>query len=365
MLSIIIPTYNEQHNVLAIADRVRQVLDRESEEFELIFVDDSTDRTPLFLEQLHREDPRIRYFHRKGVRGLATAVMTGFTAARGSIITVMDADLQHPAELLPTLLERIRSGADLVIPSRFIPGGCDGGLDPVRKVISRAARALAWLLLKRSRCTTDPMSGFFMTRRQVVFGRALNPVGWKILLEVLMKGDYDQVAEVPYRFQSRHGDSSKMNIFEQFNYLRHLVRLALASPEDCRLLKFALVGLSGLGVNLVVYTFFVQALGLGVVLAGICSAFLAMLSNFFLNDRYTWKNENAQPLMARLLKFYIYCSIGILINTFVLLILYEYLDVNYLLANLMAIATATVWNFGSNNRWTWGSAGDELVPDEQ
>lgn len=362
MLSIIIPTFNEQHNVFTITDSICRAL--EGEEFELIFVDDSTDETPEFLARISSNNPKVNYIHRKGEKGLATAVTTGFKKARGSIITVMDADLQHPPELLPQLLAKIKTGHDLVIPSRFIPGGDDGGLSLPRKIVSRSARAIAWLALKKSRNTTDPMSGFFMFRKQIIHGIELKPLGWKILLEVLAKANFSNVAEVPYRFQPRAGDRSKMNLKEQVNYLHHLYKLVCASPEDSRFWKFCLVGLSGVLVNLAVYTILIGILKANVVLSGVFSAFIAMFSNFLLNDHYTWKSESSKPFWVRVAKFYIYCSIGIFINSVVLSLLYGYAHFNYILANLLGIATATVWNFSSNNKWTWGTPGEDPIPDD-
>ncbi|MFZ3171631.1 MAG: glycosyltransferase family 2 protein [Carboxydocellales bacterium] len=362
MLSIIIPTFNEQSNVFAITNGICQAM--EGEDFELIFVDDSTDETPEFLGQINRKNPRVSYIHRTGVRGLATAVTTGFRMAKGNTITVMDADLQHPPEMLPHLLAKIKVGHDLVIPSRFIPGGDDGGLSLFRKIISRTARGLAWLALKKSRATTDPMSGFFMFRKHILDGAELNPVGWKILLEVLAKGNFHNVAEIPYRFQPRAGDQSKMSLMEQKNYLHHLFRLVTQSPEDSRFWKFCLVGFSGVVVNLSIYTCLVIVLRANVVLSGVLSAFIAMFSNFILNDRFTWKNNSCQPIWVRLSKFYVYCSIGIFINSSVLTILYGYAHLNYLLANLLGITTATAWNFTANQRWTWGRPEDDLVPDD-
>ncbi len=362
MLSIIIPTFNEKHNVVTVCERICQAL--QGEQFEIIFVDDSTDETPFLLAKLAQEKSQVSYLHRTAERGLATAVAAGFQLSRGEILTVLDADLQHPPELLPSLLTAVRAGSDIVIPSRFILGGSDGGLSQTRKIISKSARFLTWLVLKKSRCTTDPMSGFFMFRKNLLEGKELQPVGWKILLEILVKTSYQRVTEVPYAFQQRANDRSKMTLQEQWNFLRHLCRLFLASPADNRFWKFSLVGLSGVVINLLLYTFFVQVCELNVVLAGICSAFFAMFSNFILNDLFTWKTENNQPFFARLIKFYIYCSIGIFLNTVLLIILYEYLNLNYLFANLLGILIASLWNFSSNNKWTWAPIANEIIADD-
>jgi dolichol-phosphate mannosyltransferase len=286
--------------------------------------------------------------------------------ARGNILTVLDADLQHPPEILPRMLAKIQAGHDLVIPSRYVPGGDDGGLSLIRKIISQGARLLAWLALKNARCTTDPLSGYFMFRKSIIKVDDLKPVGWKILLEILVKSDFRSIADVPYCFQTRVEEKSKMSLREQWNFLCHLGRLVAASPQDSRFWKFCLVGLSGVFVNLTIYAILVSTCHINVVLAGVFAAFITMFSNFMLNDQYTWKKENNQSFATRLVKFYIFCSIGIFLNAGVLTVFYQYTDLNYLLANFLGIFAASIWNFTANNKWTWtNSKAYELAPEDE
>ncbi|HEX3032680.1 MAG TPA: glycosyltransferase family 2 protein [Bacillota bacterium] len=359
MLSIVIPTYNEGENVARITERITASLAGQS--FEIIFVDDSTDNTPALLDKLQVQDSRVRVIHREGERGLATAVVRGFTEAAGDVLTVMDGDLQHPPELLPTLLDYIYQGYDLVIPSRFVPGGSDGGLNTWRRIVSKSARLMAWLSLRKTRVASDPMGGFFMCRRHVIQGVQLTPIGWKILLEILVKGHYQLPVEIPYQFQAREMNMSKMSIHQQLLFVQHLMRLVSGSPEDSRFWKFCLVGLSGVVVNFAVYILLVEGARLNVVLAGILSALVAMFSNFWLNDRITWKQQKGQSLYIRLAKFYIYCSLGITINALILALLHDKLGLNYLLSNLAGIIVATLWNFSANNRWTWNQPPEALA----
>ncbi|HEX3032357.1 MAG TPA: glycosyltransferase family 2 protein [Bacillota bacterium] len=359
MLSIVIPTYNEGENVVTVTNRIEKVL--ANRPFEVLFVDDSTDNTPVLLHQLALAKPWVRVIHREGVRGLATAVTLGFQEARGNLITVMDGDLQHPPELLPELWNKLEEGYDLVVPSRFIPGGSAGGLSWGRTIISKGARLLASLTLRRTRNTTDPMSGFFMFRKNVISGRDLNPLGWKILLEILVKGNYELIGEVPYQFQPRLAAQSKMSLHEQCMYLWHLSRLVASSPEDSRFWRFCLVGLSGVVVNLLTYIGLIEYFQLQVVLSGILAALVAMFSNFLLNDTFTWGEIKTQPVVYRLVRFYIYCSVGISINAFTLWLLFHRFGFNYLLANILGICLATVWNFSSNNRWTWNQSAEQVV----
>lgn len=352
MLSVIIPTFNEKQNVRQISRQISDTL--KNYDFEIFFVDDSTDETPNILEEISAGNKNVRFIHREEGRGLASAVALGFRKANGNILSVIDADLQHPPELLRIMLEKIISGADLVIPSRFTPGGDDGGLGGIRKLISRTARLLAWFFLKRARTASDPMSGFFMMKKHVIDGIELNPVGWKILLEILVKGRFDQIAEIPYRFHPRAGDSSKMSLKEQLNYLHHIMRLVSTSSEDSRFWRFAAVGMSGVLVNLSVYSTLLAVLKIPVVLSGTLAAVIAMFSNFLLNSKYTWPHTGRQQFLRNLALFYLLCGLGVGINSIVLAGLTHWFQLNSYLAQLMGITCATLWNFTTNNRWNWG-----------
>lgn len=351
MLSIIIPTFNEKDNVFKISERISKVLS-EGIAYEIIFMDDSTDETPEILDQLARRNPHVRYIHRAGERGLGTAVVSGFDIARGEVIAVMDADLQHPPEMIIPMLKTIESGVDIVIPSRFVPGGDDGGLNCFRKIISATARYTGKFMLKALRGISDPTSGFFMFRQSVIRDILLQPIGWKILIEVLVKGNYEKVVELPYRFYARGAGESKMSLKEQWNYIYHLVMLAKDSPMDRRFYFFALVGLSGMFVNMSVYTFLYH-MKINVALAGTISAFVAMISNFILNDRYTWSEIRESTKIKRFCKFIITSSVGAIICVNTLSVLYYVFNFNYFLANIVGILSGTIWNFTINNIWTW------------
>lgn len=223
LLSIVVPTYNEGENVVRLAGCLADVMKDRS--YELIYVDDSTDDTPFILDRLAASNPRVRFVRRTNERGLGTAVVKGFEACRGKIIAVMDADMQHPPELLPVMLKAIDANADIVIPSRFVSGGSDGGLNLFRKMISGTARYMGKILLKPLRRITDPTSGFFIINKKVIEGVKLEPVGWKILIEVLIKGNYSIVTEIPYHFRARRIGESKMSMKEQLNYVIHIIKL--------------------------------------------------------------------------------------------------------------------------------------------
>ena len=225
-LSLIVPTFNEADNLAELVRRVRSAMEGYS--FELIVVDDdSPDRTAELAEQLKNGFP-LKLVVRNGERGLASAVLTGFRHATGQVLGVLDADLQHPPEHLRSMLTEIHGGADLAVASRYGPGGKDAGGGFARKSRSKAATLLARAVLSYARTTPDPLSGFFLLRRDVVDGVDLKPVGYKILLEVLARGKARRVKSLPYVFHQRRRGDSKFDWREQGKSLGHILRLALA-----------------------------------------------------------------------------------------------------------------------------------------
>ncbi|MCL5284555.1 MAG: polyprenol monophosphomannose synthase [Nitrospirae bacterium] len=240
ILTLVVPTFNEGENTALLVSSVcREMENAGLRDYEILFIDDSTDQTPLLLARLARENPVVRFLHRSGERGLGTAIVRGFSEARGRIVAVMDGDLQHPPSLLPAMMAQIERGADLVVPSRFLPGGSDGGLTLPRKLVSLVARLIARILLSRVRPVSDPTGGVFMARREVLEGVVFDAGSWKILIEILVRGCYGRVAEIPYRFRARDLGTSKMSAAAQMDYLLHLLRLLLGlgpgrRTESCR-----------------------------------------------------------------------------------------------------------------------------------
>jgi dolichol-phosphate mannosyltransferase len=247
-LSVIVPTYNEAANVGPLIARIARAL--AAVDYVLIFVDDSTDDTATVLAGLAQGAPRLQVVHRQDRRGLASAVTEGIALARGDVVCVLDADLQHPPEILPALLEALeRTGADLAIASRYVPGGSNITLSRSRRLVSRGAIALAWLLLARARRVADPVSGFFAFRRRIVEGVPLQPIGYKILLEVLVRGNVTSVVEVPYRFDTRQAGESKLTLAQNWLYLKHLFALVAVHPGDAEPIRLGVIALTALLVN--------------------------------------------------------------------------------------------------------------------
>ena len=227
-LSIVIPTFNERANIAPLVAQLGQALDGLA--WEALFVDDSTDGTETLIESVSLSQPRVRLHHRAENRGeLAGAVVEGLAQARGTYVCVMDADLQHPPSRVRDLLLAARlQTADVVIASRYVPGGSPGGLDgPLRQLYSRGLKRLAQSLFPRRLAgISDPLGGFFLLRRSVVETAALRPIGYKILLEVLIRCRWSSAAEVSYAFQRRQHGASKADFRQGLRFLQHLALLA-------------------------------------------------------------------------------------------------------------------------------------------
>jgi dolichol-phosphate mannosyltransferase len=358
-LSLVVPTYNEADNITALVRRVDEALAPNCR-YELVVVDDdSPDGTAEVARALSAEYP-VRVVVRHNERGLASAVLEGFRHARGDVLGVIDADLQHPPEMTPDLLRCVRDGHDVVVGSRYEPGGGIEKWTLQREIVSKGARALAYIFLPSSKKSTDPLSGFFLFRKRVMEGIELRPVGYKILLEILVRGRVGQVASVPYIFRGREAGQSKYGVREQVNYLRHILRLMPADSGVRRFVKFCLVGTSGVVVNMGLLWLLTERAGLFYLASAPIAIEMSIINNFILNDIWTFKDRRAPGVAARfmrLLKFNLVSAAGIAINMAVLWACTELLGVYYLVSNLFGIAAAMVWNFVANLSWTWRRSG--------
>lgn len=225
-LALTIPTLREAENIRQVLDHVRSVLDQVGVRYEIIVVDDdSRDGTEEIVSSISREDPRVRILVRKGQRGLSGAVLYGWQNTDAAILGVMDADLQHPPELLPRLVSSMLAGRDLVIGSRYVVGGSMHDWNPIRKLISAAAIWVTWPIQRRGARAKDPMSGFFFVRRKCVERIPFQSAGFKLLLEILVRGRVHSVEEIPFSFGLRQGGASKASLKVAVDYARLLVRL--------------------------------------------------------------------------------------------------------------------------------------------
>ena len=232
-VSVVVPSRNEEGNVAPLSDRLAAAL--AGVPHEIVFVDDSDDGTPEAVESLARRGyDQVRLIHRRpGARpgGLGGAVALGMAQAAGDVVVVLDADLQHPPESVPSLIKPILDQqTDLSIGSRYCPGGHPGGLDgPLRQLASSAARRAVHAMLPELRHVSDPCGGFFAIRRDLLLDAKLRPQGYKVLLEVLVKTNWQTTKDIPYRFQPRLTGSSKFDFAEVRRFARHLRALRLFS----------------------------------------------------------------------------------------------------------------------------------------
>jgi dolichol-phosphate mannosyltransferase len=353
-ITVIIPTYNEHNNLQPLLRRVHAALSRVN--YEMLLIDDnSSDGTAELAQSLASQYP-VRVIIRKDEKGLASAVVHGLRHAKGDIAAVIDADLQHPPELLPVLLEAIQGGAQVAVASRYVKGGGCQGWSVLRRLVSKTATMLAHVFLPSTRKILDPMSGYFMLDKDVVSGADLNPMGYKILLEILVKGKFTRVAEVPYCFAVRSSGESKLGLRQQADYLRHLYLLMRSSGEFSRFIKYCLVGASGVIVDEGVFWLLIHFAGLFNILAAALSAEFAIITNFTLNNYFTFADRRLSGVgafLVRLAKFNLVSLIGIGLKLAVLWLLTYIFGSFDLLFNLCGIAVATLWNYLMNTWWTW------------
>jgi len=355
MLSIIVPTYNEKENLPILVKKLDESL--KNIDFELIIVDDdSPDGTWRLADELKKDYPFMHVIRRIGKRDLATAVIEGFEKSKGKILAVMDADLQHPPEKIPHMLDKIKNGADIVVGSRYVKGGMIKKWSIVRKFYSKFATFLAHAFIPKSRATNDPLSGFFMIKRDVIKNIPLNPIGYKILLEILAKGKYKNLEEEPIKFKEREKGKSSLNAGVQVKYIRHLLRLAWEVKEIHRIIKFAFVGLIGVFVNLGVLWALTDLAKIYYLISAVFSIEVSIISNFLLNDIWTFKDRRsygAKKWIERLIKFNLISSPAFPMQISVMGLLKEFFGMYYLLAALIGIFVVFVWNFFANSFWTW------------
>lgn len=234
--ALVVPTLNEAGNIPVLLGRIHQAMSRVDVDYEIIIVDDdSHDGTATIATKHAKEDPRVRLFVRKGARGLAGAVIHGWERTDADLLGVIDADLQHPPEILPTLLAPVLDGADVAIASRYASGNGVGDWNKFRLFISRASTMATAPLQRKDLRVKDPLSGFFAVRRACIDGLQLQPEGFKILLEILVKGRIRKVVEVPFQFGNRHAGKSKADFkvaLQYFTLLGKLSRYALFGSEQ-------------------------------------------------------------------------------------------------------------------------------------
>lgn len=348
LLSVVLPTRNEEKNIAPIMAQLSNNLTHINHE--VIFVDDSNDNTPQVIEKLIQTYTNLRLIHRKGQDrqgGLSTAVARGFKEARGKYVCVMDSDLQHPPQTVPALLKKaLDTGVDIVVASRYCPGGSYQGLSgPIRKFVSIALKEFARLVFHpHLKEITDPLGGFFLIKRKLLKNVELTPQGFKILLEVLIRTPWQTAAEIAYEFKVRTEGESKASIKQGLSFFSHVLKLIWTVPQAGRFWKFGLVGGSVAVFSLLFLYFLVDILSVEKNLAYFIQAFIALQLNFNFNYYFTWPDRQGPSYWTAWSKFHLARLLSLTLNQ-ALFAIFTLLGVHYLLVSLILLIIITAFNY--------------------
>lgn len=346
-VSVVLPTYNESASLPVIVPRIVEALARENLRGEVIIVDDaSPDGTAEIARTLSASLP-VRVLERKDERGLATAVVAGFRMSRAEVCVVMDADGSHPVEALPEMVRLILADkAEIVVGSRHVPGGGSTDWPLFSQLKSRFAASLAIGLSGM----TDPTTGYMAIRRTRLEGLELDPVGWKIVLETVVKAHPARLAEVPIVFTDRELGESKQSLRVLQQYLLHLYKLyAFRFPTFVELLKFCLVGFVGLLVDLSIVFFLKQTFALDTRLCQVFGFAAAVTFNFAINRRYSFAHAREAPLVRSYVTYVGANLVGLTVRMLAIQLLMSATQLDrgggYLLLSVIGIVLATLVNF--------------------
>ena len=371
-VSIIIPTYNESENIIQVLKSIDEHLPEDIAAEALVVDDNSPDGTGKIVEDYitdaHNEiGYDIEVMHRKTKSGLSSAILDGIQHSTGEIVVIMDSDFSHPPKIIPQLVEEIKtSKCDIVIASRFVPGGAINGWSTKRKLISKTAKGIAKAGLGVNE--SDPMSGFFAFKRKILEGIKFDAIGYKMLLEILVKTKGAKVKEIPYTFTDRTRGSSKLDSSTMLDYVKSVWRLyrygSKATDSDTRTSisfiskagRFYTVGASGLLVNYIVAVLFADAImNLWYIHATIIGIIVAMSSNFILNKIWTFEDRNfgAKRTLVQYMEYAGFTSFAALVQLGMVYILVDNYQFEFALALILAVIIAASSNFILNKKWTF------------
>ena len=350
-LSLVIPTYNEKKNIGELITKIQHEFKSNLIEGQIIVVDDnSPDGTGKILDTLKRKWGNLKVIHRRRKQGLSSAVLRGWKIANGDVLGVMDADLSHPPEKIAELFSAIGKGADIAIGSRYIKKGRIEGWNLKRRLMSSMATFLSRIYTK----INDPLTGFFMIKKGVIKNIDLNPKGFKILLEIIVKGKYKTVREIPITFVNRVQGESKAGLNEVFYYLINLAGYLHYKKDVIReFFKFGAVGSFGALINIAILYLLTEKAGIYYIVSAIFAFAVAMSSNFILNKTWTFKEKIRAQIGKKYLQFGLISISALLVNLFFLYIFTEILGIYYIISQILAISIAMIINFSGNKIWTF------------
>jgi dolichol-phosphate mannosyltransferase len=347
MISIIIPTYNEVDNIKVLIPKIHEQLTGEGFHIEIIIVDDeSPDGTAEAAGYISVKYPVHVHVRNNKKRGLSISVIEGFELAEGDIIVIMDADLSHPVEKIPEMVRPImRDECDATVGSRNIPGGGYSTLPLSRKIISRIAGFMAMGVTDLS----DPTSGFMAIRKSVLDDVEIDPLGWKIVLEIAAKAR-PRIKEIPILFSERKKGKSKLGLKAQRDYINHLWRLySFKYSKAVKFIKFCLVVLSGIVIDTAVLICLVEFVFFDPRIAAVFAFIAAVIWNYIFNRVWTFDHTAGTKIANIYNTYVIVCIIGLGIRIGVMHILIRYANMGespwYILASLLGIAMAAIVNF--------------------
>lgn len=370
-LSIVLPTYNESQNIASMLDSIAETLPADVVA-EIIVVDDNSpdgtgDIASQYARNINNKQLYVQVIRRPDKQGLSSAILAGVQSAAGDIIVVMDGDFSHPPQSIPHMVEELQNSEyDIVVASRYVKGGSVIGWPFKRRLMSRGATKIAQVGLGIE--VKDPMSGFFAFKRHVIEGVKFDAIGYKMLLEILVKAKGARVKEVPYTFTNRVAGASKFDSSVMFDYFRAVWKLyrygrSVVTGEmrtSVRFLskagRFYTIGATGLFVNYAVTSLFGGLLPdlwyLYAAMAGIISS---ITSNFLLNKLWTFEDRDfeANKTMMQYGLFAGFSSPGAAIQLSMLYMLHGNPQISYPIALILAVMVAAVGNFLLNKKWTF------------
>jgi len=371
-VSIIIPTYNESQNILKVLKSIGDFLPKNILAEAIVVDDNSPDGTGKIVENYLKEFKKVAGFtidviHRRAKKGLSSAILNGIQQAKGDTIVVMDSDFSHPPQIIPRMLDALRKyQCDIVVASRYVKGGKISGWPLKRKLLSKLATVIAKKGLGVS--TLDPMSGFFAFKRPIIKGLKFDAIGFKMLLEILVKTKGIKVWEIPYTFTDRQFGSSKVSLSTATDYAKSVWRLYRFGKSErkqekrpsvrflSKAARFYTVGASGLGINYLISLLFAGGFSeMWYLHANIIGIIASMTSNFILNKYWTFEDKDfsTKKTLSQYGKFVGFSSLGALVQLGIVFSLVEASQIAYPIALILAVLTAAFGNFILNKKWTF------------
>jgi dolichol-phosphate mannosyltransferase len=373
-LSIVLPTYNESQNIVKMLDSIAQMVSPYSAAgAEIIVVDDNSPDGTAEIASVYAKNIsnnkklHVQVIRREGKFGLSSAIVAGLQSATGDMLVVMDGDFSHPPQVIPSIIDALQdSSCDIVVASRYVKGGSIIGWPFKRRLMSKGATKIAQYGLGVE--VKDPVSGFFAFRRHIIRGIKFDAIGYKMLLEILVKTKGARVKEVPYTFINRRIGTSKLDASVMFDYIRAVMRLyrygkSMRQKERrtsvhflSKAGRFYTVGASGLFVNYVASLFFnMLTPSVWYLYSTVIGILISMTSNFFLNKLWTFEDRKFRLKETGIQygMFIGFSSLGAIVQLLIVYALVENYNMDYPLALILAVAAASVGNFLLNKKWTF------------